>query len=360
MRRVFIVVMAALVILGCPDTEQVRVFTEALEVTAFPSVTDLNGNPTQGEFKSAIGNLHAATTELPGAKAATKLTISGGSITPTQGFHTIDTEAASAGDDLETITVTNMPDGRILILQQEDDSRDITLVHGAGGTGQIILPGAVDITLADSFDGVILRREGNQWTFLSRLSSLPASYAPHGKALFDSPGVTNWTVPAGVTEVWLSAVGGGGAGGDATDGASDGGDGGNGDASSVWLSGVGDLIIVSGGAGGGGAKSATAAKATEMAQIPCTPISAFAAGSYPRVPQIGNNGGGMGGDGGYAATAAYAGAAGQAGMAKFWIPASVSFGQTLQVTVGAGGLPAGTGPAQLGVEGAPGAVLIEY
>lgn len=62
--------------------------------------------------------------------ASTLLTISGGSITPTQTWHTVDTEGGASTDELDTITPGN--DGQVLFLRPVSGSRKITVLAGVG------------------------------------------------------------------------------------------------------------------------------------------------------------------------------------------------------------------------------------
>lgn len=86
------------------------------------------------------------------------ITISGGSITPTQGFHEVDTESGAASDDLDTIVVTGIPDGSLLVLQAESSSRDVVLKDG---TGNLRLGG--DFTMNHAEDVILLLKVGTVW-----------------------------------------------------------------------------------------------------------------------------------------------------------------------------------------------------
>jgi hypothetical protein len=72
------------------------------------------------------------------------LTIASDTVTPTQNYHTVDTEGSESADDLVTITATNCGDGFVLVLRQNNSARDVTVKHG---TGNIRCPGAVDIVM---------------------------------------------------------------------------------------------------------------------------------------------------------------------------------------------------------------------
>ena len=99
-------------------------------------------------------------------KAIGALTISGGSVTPTQNWHVVDTEGSGAADDLDTIAVTNVTDGFILFLRQANDSRDVTIKHD---TGNIKCPGGVDIALADTTQVVMLIYDGTLTKWLASI-----------------------------------------------------------------------------------------------------------------------------------------------------------------------------------------------
>lgn len=57
---------------------------------------------------------------------------------------TVDTEAAAASDDLDTITNTYALEGQTIILRSTADAQDVVVKHG---TGNILLVGAADFTL---------------------------------------------------------------------------------------------------------------------------------------------------------------------------------------------------------------------
>jgi hypothetical protein len=85
--------------------------------------------------------------------ASTELTISSGSITPTQGYHTVDTEGDAGTDTLTTITAVAGAH-RFLVLREEDVTHNITITNA----GNISTP-----------DGNVLLYNGNavmlfQWT----------------------------------------------------------------------------------------------------------------------------------------------------------------------------------------------------
>lgn len=109
--------------------------------------------------------------------AISALTISGGVITPTQNWHSVDTEGSAASDDLDTIQTTYVADGFLLYLRQANDARDVTLKHG---TGNIQCPGGVDMVLADATQVVALIYNASSAKWLAALS--PANAAITNKS----------------------------------------------------------------------------------------------------------------------------------------------------------------------------------
>lgn len=88
-------------------------------------------------------------------------TIASGVITATGSFMVIDTEAAGAADDLDTIN--EGVQGDILILRSSDNARDITVKHGTGN----IFCGS-DRVLNNTTDKITLMNEnGTTWSMLS-------------------------------------------------------------------------------------------------------------------------------------------------------------------------------------------------
>lgn len=86
---------------------------------------------------------------------ATELTIdAAGAITVTQNYHTVDTNADAASDNLDTITISgNIEEGTILIIRPDNDARTVVVRHNQGN---IMCNGNADITLDDSHDFAFL------------------------------------------------------------------------------------------------------------------------------------------------------------------------------------------------------------
>lgn len=86
-------------------------------------------------------------------------TIASGAITATKSGMKLDTEGAASSDDLDTISAGS--DGDILILKTTSSSRDVVVRHLGGGTGNIRLSGAADLTLANTSSRLMLEYDSN-------------------------------------------------------------------------------------------------------------------------------------------------------------------------------------------------------
>ena len=100
-----------------------------------------------------------------GLDAAVELTISGGVVTKTKSFHTIDTESDDAADSLDTINGGS--EGDILIIRAEHTDRTVTVTD----VGNIILAGAADFIIDSTNDTMMLIYDGANWLELSRSSN---------------------------------------------------------------------------------------------------------------------------------------------------------------------------------------------
>lgn len=130
-------------------------------------------NPTSDGF--TLGN------PLLGVAAASELTIAAGSITPTQAFHTVDTEADAASDALTAIATTNIADGGLLLLTVANAARDVVVTHaGAPTAGQIYLLTGANYTLDDAEKFILLQRRGDYWVEMDRGRKLGADIVDDG------------------------------------------------------------------------------------------------------------------------------------------------------------------------------------
>lgn len=96
-----------------------------------------------------------------GTKSSVAVSISGGVISVSQTFVSVDTEADAASDDLNTIN--GGTEGNLLIVIAENAARTVVLKDG---TGNLKLAG--DCTLDNSEDTVTLIKTGLNWQELTR------------------------------------------------------------------------------------------------------------------------------------------------------------------------------------------------
>lgn len=87
-----------------------------------------------------------------------EVTIAGGVIAVTQTYHTVDTEADAASDNLDTINGGQVGDR--LILRTANDARDVTVRNGVGN---IYLSGGMDTTLSSTQAMIELFCLGTVW-----------------------------------------------------------------------------------------------------------------------------------------------------------------------------------------------------
>lgn len=94
-----------------------------------------------------------------------ELVISLGVITPTSGFHRVDTEGDIATDDLDTILepASGIKDGTLLIIRPSSGTRTVVAKHN---TGNLRLAG--DFTMNDNEDTLTLIWNGTDWLEVSR------------------------------------------------------------------------------------------------------------------------------------------------------------------------------------------------
>lgn len=150
----------------------------ALSRTWYNTLVDDSGAGTDGSIiaKADIDSLMDAVDAVLGAiddqgalsfAASSTLTIATGVVTVTAGNNVfaLDTEAAAASDDLDTITLdTNGRACRLLILKAANVARVVTVKHG---TGNIQLKGG-SFAMNDANHRLMLYRDGSTWYELAR------------------------------------------------------------------------------------------------------------------------------------------------------------------------------------------------
>jgi len=121
-----------------------------------------------GEAKQGQDDMLAAMRELLGGDAETTIALAGGQITPTRAVHSIDTEGGVAADDLSNIILTHHPDGRLALLRGANPARVVTVLHAAGGAGQIFLADGQPFALDNRSKWLLLKRTVSDWEEIAR------------------------------------------------------------------------------------------------------------------------------------------------------------------------------------------------
>lgn len=120
--------------------------TDDLAIYAYPSIT---GTSFTGEIP------------VVRTTASTELTIASGEISVVQTYHTVDTEADAASDDLDTIN--GGVEGQFLVIRAANSARTVV---AKDGTGNLSLAG--DFSLTNGEDTLTLLCRGADWVEISR------------------------------------------------------------------------------------------------------------------------------------------------------------------------------------------------
>lgn len=146
---------------------------------------------TNAQNYTAALRLLEMTAQQLNLKAPTDLTIAAGAVTITQSHHRIDTEAAAASDDLDTIS--GFAANRLLLIHPVNGARAIVIKHN---TGNILTFSSTDIQLAGLHQTALLYYDAAQskWFLLGVLPS----------TIRDALGTTSVDVGAGSLTVSIS------------------------------------------------------------------------------------------------------------------------------------------------------------
>lgn len=107
---------------------------------AFPTSAELTDLTTpKSEMINVFDDWLKACRQLPGASPVSLLYVSGGIITPTVALHRIRNEGDSSTDEITNIDISNFESGAELTLYKSASAMATTIVHAAGGDGQIML-----------------------------------------------------------------------------------------------------------------------------------------------------------------------------------------------------------------------------
>jgi len=331
----------------------------------FPDISGWGNSTTGAQAIAHIQAFLAATLQVPGAQAFSELTINTGVVVSTGCAHTVDTEGNASTDNLDKIQVTNMRDGTILVLRPENIARVVTVRHMQGGSGQIYLSAAGNFSMSIENAVLVLQLKGTTWYELLRVSG--GSMSGENQQRFNSSGT--FTVPTGVTKIFVSGVGGGG-GGAGGAGSQDAdiilsADGSDGVASTIT---GGISFSAGGGLGGYHADSPQGGEDREQGGGPgqnaYVQYGGYGGASAPSSMGVRGQGG-HGGRGGTGASGSYpgggGGGGGGCGVAILRSEYSVTPGASLTVTIGSGGAGGNGGSnGSSGSSGAAGTILIEW
>lgn len=135
-----------------------------------PASGDISNNArTEGEQKTNFEDQRDFIEILLGGNAEDALEISSGSVTPTTASaFTVDSQGASGNDNLDNIVLTNIPDGAFVLLRQLNASREITIRHEQGGSGQVSLADGANFTLGNTDVRWLGQRVGTTFVEIAR------------------------------------------------------------------------------------------------------------------------------------------------------------------------------------------------
>lgn len=139
-------------------------------MTAITAANAFRNAANQGVGKQAFEDLRDFVAQMMGGAAESTLTIAAGVVTPTSGLHSIDTEAAAATDDLDTLAQTNLQDGQFVTISLANAARLVRVRHNIGGAGKVLLKGGSHFTLANTDSFLMLKRAGTTWIEIARFT----------------------------------------------------------------------------------------------------------------------------------------------------------------------------------------------
>lgn len=223
---------------------------------------DLDPSHTNADLAGELEDVRDFVSNRPGGGPRTELTISSGAVVPGVRDHggcfTIDTEGDGSADDLDVITYTNMPEGSLITVYGENASRVVTLKHGNGGSGEMLMTDSADFVLDAVDKWVSFERRSSSWVEIQRFEGF-ATLKGQLRTMQEFPASGTWNCPNGCRAFVLEGVGGGGGGGGIDgQGAGTGGCGGGGGSGAhgftglISTSGITSATVTIGAAGTGG------------------------------------------------------------------------------------------------------------
>lgn len=335
---------------------------------AFPvsGAWDVPGTP--GDFEDAdnatqMQLLLLATKHLVGAQG-TPPTIEpvAGVLTPIEPISFVDTELSGPSSTVFAINTSNFRDGELCILRCKDATHVVTF------SGAIVSPGSIpsnNFVMDDLGKNITLIKQGSVFAEYDRSGVSPLT--PHGKEWITSS--ANWIVPSDVYKAWITIVDGGPGGGGGAGSEAGAGDGANGVlGGSTEFGGLASGST--GNVGTGGKANGLAGEATNLNGSHGLPGNSAGAVGGGRGKQTLLGVYGSGGDGGLGRTGGGSGGSGSGSTSSendTRKQVTTTPGDTIVVTIGAGGAGGAGGAAGSGGDaggagsvGFQGAVLVEW
>ena len=174
-------------------------------------IYDAGNTVTVTQMKGHLEALRDVIAEILGGASSEYIVISSGSITPAVGIVRVGTEGAAGSDDLDNIVLTNHPDGRVLFLRAQSSAQTVVLKHMSGGSGQIYLSDATDLSLSDFTQWIILYQISSTWYEVGRFyGNNKADARTHlglGTSAVEDVGTGNGNIPQ-LTATGLPAISG--------------------------------------------------------------------------------------------------------------------------------------------------------
>lgn len=126
---------------------------------------------TNAEQETNLESLAEAARRIPGVgeDAITVTEISAGSIAPSKGIVVVDTEGATAADNLDHVDVGAFVQNSLLVVTGNNPlSRVVTIRSAQGGSGQFSLAGGGSFALANGFAWIAFRLVSTVWVEVAR------------------------------------------------------------------------------------------------------------------------------------------------------------------------------------------------
>jgi hypothetical protein len=137
---------------------EISVIAEKTDLSSLDLMVMEDTDASNAKKRASVRNLRRLGT-------GTELTILGGAVTATSGYHVVDTEADATTDDLDTIGGGSA--GELLVIQPASNARDIVVKDIIGN----LRLATSDFTLNHSEDTLTLIHDGTVWCEVSRSSN---------------------------------------------------------------------------------------------------------------------------------------------------------------------------------------------